>query len=62
LHFYRVRKYEGELQNKIFEQIQWVNRRDLPTYDFLDADRDIVRRIAKGKLLAAEPSAAPKQS
>jgi 8-oxo-dGTP diphosphatase len=62
LHFYRVRKYEGELQNKIFEQFRWVNRRDLPSYDFLDADRDIVRRIAKGKLLAPEPSAALKQS
>jgi len=51
LHFYRVEKFEGELENKIFEQIRWVHRRDLPRFDFLDADRDLVRQIAKGKLL-----------
>jgi len=51
LHFYRVRKYEGEMENKIFEQIRWVNHRDLPDFDFLAADRDIIRQLAKGKLL-----------
>lgn len=51
LHFYRVREYEGEMENKIFEQILWVHRRELPHFDFLDADRDIVRQLANGKLL-----------
>ena len=51
LHFYRVREYEGELQNRIFAQIRWVNRRDLPRFDFLIADRDLVRQLATGKLL-----------
>lgn len=50
LHFYRVREFEGELENKIFTQIRWVNRRDLPSFDFLAADRDIVRQLANGKL------------
>ncbi|HWC18952.1 MAG TPA: (deoxy)nucleoside triphosphate pyrophosphohydrolase [Terriglobales bacterium] len=53
LHFYRVQDYEGELENRIFEQIRWVDRRDLPHFDFLDADRDLVRELAKGKLLAS---------
>jgi 8-oxo-dGTP diphosphatase len=51
LHFYRVKQYEGEIENKIFEQIRWVHRRELPRFDFLDADRDIVRQLANGKLL-----------
>jgi len=53
LHFYRVQDYEGELENRIFEQIRWVDRRELPRFDFLDADRDLVRQLAKGKLLAS---------
>jgi 8-oxo-dGTP diphosphatase len=51
LHFYRVREYEGELENRIFEQIRWVHPGDLTRFDFLDADRDIIRRLANGELL-----------
>ena len=54
LHFYRVRKYDGEMKNVIFEQIRWVKRRELPRFDFLLADRDIVRQIASGELLQNE--------
>ena len=51
LHFFVVEQYEGELQNRIFREIRWVNRRDLPALDFLDADRSLVQQIAEGKLL-----------
>ena len=51
LHFYVVRQYEGELQNRIFREIRWVQRRDLPALDFLDADRMLVQEIAGGRLL-----------
>ncbi len=51
LHFFVVEQYEGELQNRIFREIRWVNRRDLPSLDFLDADRSLVQQIAEGKLL-----------
>jgi 8-oxo-dGTP diphosphatase len=51
LHFYRVQDYEGELENRIFEQIRWVDRRDLPRFDFLAADRDLIEQIAVGKVL-----------
>ena len=43
--------YEGELQNRIFREIRWVNRRDLPALDFLDADRTLVQQLADGELL-----------
>ena len=50
LHFYRVQQFKGELENRIFAQIRWVNRRDLRSFDFLAADHDIVGQLAKGKL------------
>jgi len=51
LHFFIVERYEGELQNRIFREIRWVARRDLPTLDFLDADKKLVQQIADGELL-----------
>jgi 8-oxo-dGTP diphosphatase len=51
LHFYRVQEYEGEMENRIFEQIRWVDRRDLPQFDFLAADRNLIQQIAVGKVL-----------
>jgi 8-oxo-dGTP diphosphatase len=51
LHFFKVEEYEGELQNRIFREIRWVHRRDLPALDFLDADRTLVQQIAAGEVL-----------
>ena len=51
LHFFKVDHYEGELQNRIFREIRWVSRLDLPALDFLDADRPLVQQIAEGKVL-----------
>lgn len=51
LHFLLVEQYEGEIQNRIFREIRWVNRRELPKLDFLDADRKLVQQLADGELL-----------
>lgn len=51
LHFFMVERYDGELQNRIFREIRWVHRRELPALDFLDADRTLVQQIADGELL-----------
>lgn len=53
LHFFTVEHYEGEMQNRIFREIRWVNRCELPNLDFLDADHTLVRRIAAGELLTS---------
>jgi 8-oxo-dGTP diphosphatase len=53
LHFYRVKDYDGEMENRIFEQIRWVDRRDLPRFDFLEADQGLIHEIARGNLLAS---------
>ncbi len=50
LHFFVVERYEGELQNRIFREIRWVNRRELPALDFLDADKKLVQQIAQGEV------------
>jgi 8-oxo-dGTP diphosphatase len=51
LHFFLVEGYEGEMQNRIFREIRWVARRELPSLDFLDADRKLVQQLADGDLL-----------
>jgi 8-oxo-dGTP diphosphatase len=51
LHFFAVSRYENELQNRIFRDVRWVKRADLPQLDFLDADKELVRRLAAGELL-----------
>jgi len=50
LRFYRVREYRGEIENRIFQDIQWAKREELPTFDFLEADLTLVRDLAKGKI------------
>jgi len=51
LQFFAVERYEGELQNRIFREIRWVERCHLPTLDFLDADKELVQQLAQGKVL-----------
>ena len=35
--FFVVREYEGEIENRIFRDLQWSARKELPSYDFLEA-------------------------
>jgi 8-oxo-dGTP diphosphatase len=51
LRFYVVREYTGELENKIFKDMQWAKRSQLPEFDFLEADQTLVRDLAEGKVL-----------
>lgn len=51
LRFYVVRDYEREIENRIFRDMQWAEPKELPKYDFLEADLTLVRDLAAGKLL-----------
>lgn len=51
LRFFLVERYEGEPENRIFRDVQWVERGALIDYDFLEADLELVKDIASGKLL-----------
>jgi 8-oxo-dGTP diphosphatase len=51
LVFFQVSGYTGEMANQAFEQILWVEPRELLSYDFLEADRALVARIARGEMV-----------
>ena len=51
LRFYAVRDYAGEIENRIFREIRWTPRKDLPSFDFLEADLELVHDLAAGKLM-----------
>jgi 8-oxo-dGTP diphosphatase len=51
LRFFIVRAFKGEIENRIFKDIQWASPQDLPKYDFLEADLTLVRDLAAGKLI-----------
>ncbi|MCU1298564.1 MAG: hydrolase, family [Acidobacteriaceae bacterium] len=51
LRFFAVHEYRGEIENKIFKDVQWVERKAMPSYDFLEADLGLVKDLAEGNLL-----------
>ncbi|HEY5162336.1 MAG TPA: (deoxy)nucleoside triphosphate pyrophosphohydrolase [Terriglobales bacterium] len=50
LRFFMVEAFQGEIENRIFSDVRWVGRKDLPEYDFLEADAGLVKDIAAGKI------------
>jgi 8-oxo-dGTP diphosphatase len=51
LRFFDVREYEREIENRIFKDMQWADPKDLPKFDFLEADLTLVNDLAAGKLI-----------
>ena len=51
LHFFKVEKWNGEIRNRIFNDLRWLQRSELTSLDFLEADLGLVREIAAGKPL-----------
>jgi 8-oxo-dGTP diphosphatase len=51
LVFFAVHEFSGEIRNRIYQEVRWVKLEDLPEYEFLAADRGLVRDLAAGKLL-----------
>jgi 8-oxo-dGTP diphosphatase len=51
LRFFVVQAYQGELENKIFKDLQWAVRSQLSSFDFLEADLKLVKDLSEGKLL-----------
>ncbi len=51
LRFFDVPEYKGKIENRIFNDVQWVDRTRLPDFDFLDADLELVKDLAAGKIL-----------
>ncbi len=51
LQFFAVHEFAGEIDNQIYEQVRWVRLEDLTGYEFLAADRGLIKDLAAGKLL-----------
>jgi 8-oxo-dGTP diphosphatase len=51
LLFFAVHEFTCEVQNRIYHEVRWVKLEDLTSYDFLAADRGLIRDLAAGKLL-----------
>ena len=50
LRFYKVREYKGELENRIFKDMRWAKRSELPSFDFLEADLGLVQNLVEGRI------------
>lgn len=51
LRFYVVHQFKGEIENRIFREVRWSPRSELPSYDFLEADLSLVKDLAQGKIV-----------
>ena len=51
LQFFAVHEFSGEIDNQIYQQVRWVRLEELTGYEFLAADRGLIRDLAAGKLL-----------
>ncbi len=51
IQFFRVDRFSGELENRIFQAMQWTPLSRLTEFDFLAADLTLIRDLAEGKLL-----------
>jgi 8-oxo-dGTP diphosphatase len=43
--YYIISRYMGTIRNTSFKEIRWVNVRDLPTYDILKGNTDVVQKL-----------------
>jgi 8-oxo-dGTP diphosphatase len=50
LLFFQVPRHSGTPRNLAFERMEWARPQDLPAYDFLEADRAVVERLARGEI------------
>ncbi|WP_263409542.1 (deoxy)nucleoside triphosphate pyrophosphohydrolase [Terriglobus tenax] len=51
LQFFTVHDFKGELENRIFNAMQWTTLAKLPEFDFLAADLTLIQDLAAGKLI-----------
>ncbi len=50
LLFFTILQYSGTPINRAFERIEWIGPGELTRYDFLEADREVVDRLARGEI------------
>jgi 8-oxo-dGTP diphosphatase len=58
IHFFAAQYAEPDVSPHVFEQIAWVLPRELSTYDFLVANRELIANLATGRIKPSELLAA----
>ena len=53
LVFFRVERYCGRPENRIFAEIHWAAAAELTRFDFLEGDVEFVRQLTEGRWLPA---------
>jgi 8-oxo-dGTP diphosphatase len=54
IHFFAAVIAEAEVVPHTFEQVQWVLPKELGSFDFLTADRQLIAELATGKIKPGE--------
>jgi 8-oxo-dGTP diphosphatase len=54
IHFFAARMSDLEVAPRCFEQVAWVLPKELGQYEFLAANRELIARLATGKIKAGE--------
>ena len=47
LVFFQIFQFEGEIQNKVHQQLKWIEISKLGDYDFLEGDLKIIDKLLK---------------
>jgi 8-oxo-dGTP diphosphatase len=50
LVFHHVSRYSGDLRNLAFEQIRWAALAQLPAFDFLAGDAELIGLLNRGEI------------
>jgi len=45
LIFFQIFKFEGQIQNKVHQQLKWIDISKLGDYDFLEGDLKIINKL-----------------
>ena len=56
LIFFAASVPRTEFRNLVFEQIEWREPGSLPELNFLPADRELIEKLAKGKITLTDPT------
>ena len=54
MHFFAAQFAEPDVYPRAFEQVAWVLPRELSQYDFLAANRQLIARLATGRIKPAK--------
>lgn len=62
LIFFEARTDGGQMKNLMFEKIEWVEPKRLQELDFLEADKELIRKLGAGEICISWETRAEKSA